>query len=266
MRAPAALRWRENLNLQRTSFPRRTALKRIGAGLFGGAFLAGTASATAHPGGSPPPLIPPLWVPIWGSDGTDNWEITDTGPTGRDPPGDDPPERPLDIIPPILAGEVNGYVRDPVRSPHFLVVDRIVDTPPKNRGRYNAKWYSHNNYYDGPDDQYVGMPYTGINVMTNSGAVAKGFLELLAEISTDFPPLPEFATPDPNDGGYLNTISKVREAAPPDGFAGRTSDPNDIPDECYPHSLEDLPFGLPDDKGLFVGFTFVYPLRPLIEH
>lgn len=244
---------------------RRPVLKTIGAGIVGGALVTGTVSAEerdlpgdaiTQAGGAPPALIPPGFFPTWGSDGTDDWELTDTGPTFHEAdPGDHPPEKPYDLIIPTYDS----------RSPHFGQHDQIVDTPPGNQGTYNANWYAHNIYYNGGSDGEshpdYGKPYNGLKVMDDSGVWLFDWLvwaldENFEEFDPGPGPEPEI-TPgmlndvSPNDGDYLTTITEVREA----DFADRTSDPTDVPAECY---------GGP--PGFFAGFTFVCPVRPITEN
>lgn len=116
-------------------------------------------------------------------------------------------------------------------SPHFFGFDQVVDTPPKNRGTYNVNWHTHNVFYDNPGHEHHGKHYNGKEVPTSSGQV----------------------TVTPNDAGtrtggddYLNTVSQIKNADQ-NGYANEVDEKSDIP---------------PAGSDVFVGFTFVCPVRP----
>lgn len=108
---------------------RRTVLKTIGASVAGGTVLTGTASADdfEYPGEQPRVADLPPVFPTWGSDGTDHWEMLDpAAPQNTDHES----HRPLYHIAPS-GGD---------HSPHFFVLDNVVDTPAVGGGDYSAVW------------------------------------------------------------------------------------------------------------------------------
>lgn len=226
---------------------RRTVLKTLGAAAVGGVAMTGTASAE-------PPFIPPVWAPTWGSDETDNWELADvSGDVER------VETKPYTLIPTTDIGK-GGPLG------HFFGYDQVVDTPPQNKGAYNVNWHTHNVLYDG-GGMHQNRPYNGKEVLTNSYEVVKGVFEFLSSGDGDALVAPELVEVSPNDveenrtGGddYLNTITQIEEADE-NGYANVAEEPRNVPDsDGSGNSL------FPTDNGYFVGFTFVCPVRPIVD-
>lgn len=97
---------------------RRTVLKTIGSGVVGVAALTGVASADHGERTT---------FGTWGSDGTDAWEMLDTGHH----PSNDAAHEPLYLIAPS----------DGCQSPHFGgVADHVLETPGGGNA-YSAEWH-----------------------------------------------------------------------------------------------------------------------------
>ena len=101
-------------------FNRRTILKMTGAGIVGG--FAMTGKVTAEHGERET-------FGTWGSDGTDEWEMLDTGHHPSDPEAHEP----IYIIAPSGG----------CQSPHFNGgLDHVVETP-GGGSSYSAEWHIH---------------------------------------------------------------------------------------------------------------------------
>lgn len=210
------------MNDKHRPFQRRTVLKITGAGVVGGTVLTSSASAGHEDDHDPhrPANTPPGWFTTWGSDETQNWELNDTS-GDRDEPVDES-TKPYYLITKTGLGD----------SPHFGDFDQVVDTPPGNRGSFNANWHAHNLFYDNEGHEHDGKHYNGKQVLTGSGQVR--------------------VSPNDAEEGrtgwdeYLNTVDQIKEADQ-NGYAMEVSDKNNVPDAGF---------------DFFVEFTFTCAVRP----
>lgn len=253
----------QSTTYQRTMNPqaptnRRTVLKLLGVSAVGSVALSGSASAK-------PPATPPFWTPTWGSDETDDWEIMDvSGSVEREK------TKPIALIPTTAIGK-DSFLGQGSHFPGGH--DQVVDTPPRNHGKFNVNWHTHNVFYTGGGEHH-NRPYNGKEVLTNSYEVVKDTFDwLLGTKKVEDIRDPNLTTVTPNDApsgsdDYLNTISQIEGAT----YANSVGDPSKVPkssvggDLLFPTDEQALPdgttYGQIFGEGLFVAFTFVCPVRP----